>query len=364
MNEKPIRILHVVTYMGRGGLETMIMNYYRNVDREKVQFDFLVHREKEADYDKEIQELGGRIYRLPRLNPWSKGYLNQLDHFFKEHQEYKIIHSHLDCMAGIPLKYAKKYGVPVRIAHAHSSSQTKDFKYPLKLWFKRNIPKNATQMFACGEEAGKWMFAGSEFQVLNNAIDAKSFCYDVKRANKVKEKLGIQNQFVIGHVGRFAPPKNHSFLIDIFYEIQKQESNSILLLIGKGELYPKIKDKVKKLGLEGKVRFMGQQSQIAALMQGMDAFVFPSIYEGLPVTMIEAQAAGLPCFISDQVPIECKKTDLVTQIPLESGAKTWAEEILKKKAYEKEDTYEQIVKAHFDIKENARWLQEYYESLV
>lgn len=364
MNEKPIRILHVVTYMGRGGLETMIMNYYRNVDREKVQFDFLVHREKEADYDKEIQELGGRIYRLPRLNPWSKGYLNQLDHFFKEHQEYRIVHSHLDCMAGIPLKYAKKYGVPVRIAHSHNSNQTKDFKYLLKLIYKKNIPRNATHLFACGKDAGDWMFGTNSYQILYNAIDAKRFSYNREKSIYVKNKLGLNGKFVIGHVGRFAPQKNHEYLIDIFYEVQRREDNSILLLIGKGELYPKIKDKVKKLGLEGKVRFMGQQSQIAALMQGMDAFVFPSIYEGLPVTMIEAQAAGLPCFISDQVPIECKKTNLVTQIPLESGAKTWAEEILKKKAYEKEDTYEQIVKAHFDIKENARWLQEYYESLV
>ncbi len=364
MKNKPMRILHVVTYMGRGGLETMIMNYYRNMDRSKVQFDFLVHREEKADYDEEILSLGGRIYRLPRLNPWSKKYLKKLDCFFKEHKEYKIVHSHLDCMAGIPLKYAKKNGIPARIAHAHSSSQTKDFKYPLKLIFKRNIPKCATNMFACGEEAGKWMFSGADFQVLNNAIDAEKFVYAEKRADYVKNKLGIQDKFIVGHVGRFAPPKNHEFLIDIFYEIQKVEEDSILLLIGKGELYSKIKEKVQKLGLEDGVRFMGQQSNISALMQAMDAFVFPSIYEGLPVTMVEAQAAGLPCFISDKVPIECKKTNLVKQISLTDGAKVWSGQILKVKEHKKENTYDEIVKAHFDIKENAKWLQEFYESLV
>ena len=146
---RQIRVLQVVTYMGRGGLETMLMNYYRKIDREKIQFDFLVHRDFETDYDEEIQRLGGRIYRLSRLNPVSKVYLDQLDSFFKEHREYRIVHSHLDCMAGIPLKYAKKNGVPVRIAHAHNSNQTKDKKYLLKLLYKRMIPKYATDFYAC-----------------------------------------------------------------------------------------------------------------------------------------------------------------------------------------------------------------------
>ena len=158
---KPIRILYVVTYMGRGGLETMLMNYYRQIDRNEVQFDFLVHRDFEADYDKEILKLGGKIYHLPRLNPWDYRYLKKLDEFFQQHKEYKIVHSHLDCMAGIPLKYAKKNGIPVRIAHAHSKSQDKDFKYPLKLWMKRMIPRYATKLFACGEEAGEWMLLDS-----------------------------------------------------------------------------------------------------------------------------------------------------------------------------------------------------------
>jgi glycosyltransferase involved in cell wall biosynthesis len=363
MKKGPIRVLHVVTYMGRGGLETMLMNYYRNIDRTKVQFDFLVHRQEEADYDAEIKSMGGKIYRLPRLNPWSVSYLRVLNKFFKEHPEYQIVHSHLDCMSGIPLKYAKKNGVKVRIAHAHSSSQTKDIKYPLKLLFKKKISNRASHMFACGQEAGDWMFNGAKFRVLNNAIDAQKFIYQPNDARKIKKELGIEDKFVIGHVGRFAPPKNHDFLIDIFNEIQMIEKESVLLLIGHGEYYQKIQEKVKQLGLERKVLFMGLQSNVAEWMQAMDVFVFPSIYEGLPVTMIEAQAAGMPCVISDKVPIECKKTDLVTQLSLELSAKEWAKQILTFRETKKRNTYEQIVRAHFDIKENAKWLQDFYVSL-
>ena len=148
MADAPVRVLQVVTQMTRGGLETMLMNYYRHIDRSKVQFDFIEHRDRMADYDAEILEMGGKIYRLPRLNPFSGRYLHALDGFFAEHPEYRIVHSHLDCMAGIPLQYAKKHGVPVRIAHAHNSSQEKNLKYPLKLIYKRNIPVYASDLFA------------------------------------------------------------------------------------------------------------------------------------------------------------------------------------------------------------------------
>ena len=165
---EPIRVLQVVTYMGRGGLETMLMNYYRNIDRNKVQFDFLTHRDERWDYDDEIESLGGKIYHLPKLNPFSKSYLNALDKFFKEHKEYQIVHCHQDCLSGVVLKVAKKNGVRFTIAHAHSASQDKNLKYFIKVLAKKNIKKYSDKMFACGEEAGKWMFETDNFEVLNN----------------------------------------------------------------------------------------------------------------------------------------------------------------------------------------------------
>lgn len=362
----PIKVLHVVTYMGRGGLETMLMNYYRNIDREKVQFDFLTHRDFEADYDQEIKALGGKIYHLPRLNPFSPTYLRQLDGFFKEHPEYKIVHSHLDCMAGIPLKYAEKNKVPVRIAHAHSSNLTKDEKYLLKLLFKKNITKYATHLFACGEEAGRWMFGGKEFSVLNNAIDAKKYSFNEATRRKIRASFKIdRDTLVIGHVGRFAPPKNHDFLIDIFSSVVSMNPNSRLLLVGVGELQENIKKKVFSLGLSEKVIFAGLRDDIPAVMQSMDVFVMPSLFEGLPVVMVEAQASGLPCLISDKVPIECRKTEgLVKFLPLNIGAENWSKEILKSKNVARRDTCDEIKKTGFDILSNAKKLEKYYMETV
>lgn len=358
MMEQPIRILHVVTYMGRGGLETMIMNYYRHIDRTKLQFDFLVHRYFEADYDAEILAMGGRIYRLPPLNPIGKDYLSRLDAFFAEHKEYRIVHCHLDCMAGIPLKAAKKHGVPVRIAHAHSSSQTKDAKYLLKLFLKRNIPKNATRLFACSRAAGEWMFGGTDFMVLNNAINASAYAYDPQVQNEVRRELEIEeNTLVIGHVGRFAPPKNHEFLLRIVAAVP---GNVKLLLVGDGELRKAAEEQANTLGIRDSVIFAGVRGDVNRLLQAMDVFLFPSIYEGLPVSVIEAQAAGLPCMISDKVPIECKKTDLVTQIPLDAGEEVWAQAVLEAAKLPRGNTLDQIRVSGFDVEENAAWLMEFY----
>lgn len=170
--DQPIRVLQVVTHMNRGGLETMIMNYYRQIDREKVQFDFLTHRpeSEKKDYNDEILALGGRIFHLPKLNPFSPFYLKQVHLFFRNHPEYKIIHVHLDCMSSVILKIAEMEGVPVRIAHSHSSNQDKNLKYLLKVIYKRSIKKYATHLFACGETAGKWMFGTDNFHIISNAI--------------------------------------------------------------------------------------------------------------------------------------------------------------------------------------------------
>lgn len=360
----PIRVLQVVTYMGRGGLETMLMNYYRHIDHSKVQFDFLTHREFDGDYDKEIKELGGNVYHLSNLNPLSIDYKTSLNDFFENHPEYKIVHSHLDCMAGIPLKYAKLNNVPIRIAHAHNSNQTKDLKYPLKLFYKRNIKKNANYLFACGDEAGKWMFNTDNFKVLNNAIDAKDYTFNMNIRNNKRKEFGISDDSIlVGHVGRFFPQKNHEFLIDIFNQFHKDYPNSYLMLVGEGELKTSIQDKVKILGLEDYVIFTGLRSDVNELLQAMDVFLFPSLYEGLPVSIIEAQASGLPCLISDKVPIECKKTDLVYQLNLEDSVNIWSDKVYELSHITRRDTYEEIKESGFDIVENAKWLENFYIDL-
>ena len=204
------------------------------------------------------------------------------------------------------------------------------------------------------------MFETDNFEVLNNAIDTDLYTYNKEKADKVKKEFGIENKFVVGHVGRFNYPKNHKFIIDVFNEVQKVKEDSVLMLIGDGDLRHEIEQKVRDLGLSDKVIFTGVRSDVNDLMQGMDVFLFPSIYEGLPVTMVEAQASGIKCIISDKVPLECKMTKNVEVVKLEESPQNWAEEVLKYEKYERQNTKEEIVKANFDIKANAKYLQEFY----
>ena len=358
---EPVRILQIVTYMGRGGLETMLMNYYRNIDRSKVQFDFLVHRDFEADYDQEIREMGGRIYHISRLIPWSLAYRRKLKTFFREHPEYKIVHVHQDCLSSVALKCAKECGIPVRIAHSHSSSAVKDIKYPIKLFYMRTIPKYATHLFACGKEAGDWMFRGKRYAILRNAVDTEKYVYSSEKSVLVKKQLGLESNLVIGHVGNFSIAKNHPFLIDVFNIIQRKNENARLILAGGAYEIEAIKAKVKRLGLDDKVTFLGIRSDVYDLMQAMDVFVFPSLYEGLPVTMIEEQAAGIPAVISDRVSGECIVTEgLVTVMSLECSQEEWADCILKTAEAGKFNRTEEIRSAGYDIRTEAGKLQDFY----
>ncbi len=361
----PIRVLQVVTHMERGGLESMLMNYYRHIDRTQVQFDFLVHRQERAAFDDEIEALGGKIYRLPRLVPWSGTYRHALNAFFDEHPEYRVVHVHQDCLSSIALKSAAQHGVPVRIAHSHSANQDKNWKYPIKLWYKRQIPRYATTLFTCGQAAGDWMFGGAPFQVIHNAIDTLAYRYDAASRSAMRQQLGLSEELTIGHVGRFNPPKNHPFLLEIFAALLKREPNAVLLLVGGGDDLPKIQAKAQALGISGRVRFLGVRSDVADLMQATDVFVFPSLYEGLPVTMVEAQAAGLPCLISDCIPRECILIpELVTPLPLTATSDTWAEKALALRATPRTDRRPEIAAHGFDILSEAQKLQEFYIASV
>ena len=360
-NANPIRILHVVTYMGRGGLETMIMNYYRHMDRSKVQFDFLVHRDFRADYDDEIESLGGQIFRIPQLIPWSKRYLRTLEQFFRSHPEYRIVHVHQDCLSSVILKVAEKCGVPVRIAHSHSSSQDKNVKYLIKQFYKKQIPAHATQLFACGKDAGDWMFGGAPYRIVNNAIDSSAYTFDTVKRGKMRQELAIaEDAFVIGHVGRFNAVKNHTFLLDVFAEVKRHNENAVLLLVGDGDLRAEMEQKAATLGISDCVIFTGIRSDVPDLMQAMDCFVFPSLYEGLGIVAVEAQAAGLPCIVSSGVPQECDITSLIDHIPLEEDLSVWASRILEHCNSKRSDTSNDIISSGYDIEANAQWLQDFY----
>ena len=271
-----MRVLQIVTTMNRGGLETMLMNYYRRVDRELVQFDFLEHREAESDYDAEIKELGGRIYRLPALNPFGPSYLKALNCFFKEHKDYRVVHSHLDCMSAIPLSAAKKAGISVRIAHAHSSSQDRDLKYPVKMICRGRRPSSATHLFACGDTAGRWMFRGAPFEVMPNAIDTERFAFsDTERALK-RDELALGDRLAVLHTGRFYWPKNHEFLLRVFAGILKIRPDAVLLLAGEGELLEATKALAAKNKISDNVMFLGLRTDIPDLLSASDVMIFPS----------------------------------------------------------------------------------------
>lgn len=359
-----IRILQVVTHMNRGGLETMLMNYYRQMDRTQVQFDFLTHREYDGDYGEEIRQLGGKLYHLPVLNPFSPSYRKKLGDFFDNHPEYKIVHVHQDCLSGVILHVAKEHGVSVRIAHSHGANQIKDIKYPIKLVYRHFIARYATHLMACGEDAGKWMFCGTPFEILHNAIPAADYSFNGDRKRIQREKWKIHaDELLVGHVGSFTIPKNHLYLLEIFQEIQKR-TPAKLMIVGEGSQRPAIEEKIRKLGLEDKVILTGLRSDVADLLQAMDVFIFPSLYEGLPVTLVEVQASGLPCLISDKVSIECKMTEAVQQISLTDSSEIWAERAMEAAKTPRKNTYKEIKAAGYDIVENAKQLQKMYEEMM
>jgi glycosyltransferase involved in cell wall biosynthesis len=361
----PVRVLQVVTIMNRGGLETMLMNYYRQINRKKIQFDFLVHRSEEGHYDREIKELGGKIYRMPSIKPGNyHQYFKLLDEFFENHKEYKVVHSHINENSSFVLRAAKKAGIPCRIAHSHLSDLGLDMKLPFRIYARYFMKDHPNYYFACSKNAGKWLFGKkqtklNDVMILNNAVNTKDFKFNLKTRNKIRSELGLKDEIVIGHIGRFNKQKNHNYLIEIFKQVYKKQSNVILLLIGDGHLRADIEKKVKALGLSSNVRFLGVRSDIPELMQAMDIFLFPSLFEGLPVVLVEAQAAGLKCIASDTITEECDVTGRVDFISLNQTPQYWANLILSG-SYEHIDTAQALQKNGYDAVTNAMWLTNFY----
>lgn len=372
MNEEQekIKIAQVVGKWVGGGVEKFLMNYYRTIDKDKVQFDFIIDSDSTVVPPKEeIEKMGGRVIEIP---PYQKifNYTKELKKVLKENN-YQIVHSHLNALSVFPLYCAWKMNIPVRIAHSHSTTNKKEWKKNIIKNFLKPFSKIfATDYFACSEHAARWLFGNKTYEkgdvtVIHNAIDINKFKYNSKIRNKVREEFKLQNKVVLGHVGRFVKQKNHEFLIDIFYEFQKEQENSVLLLIGEGPLEVKVKEKVKKKGLEKKVFFLGIREDVNTLMQIMDCFVFPSLYEGLGIVLIEAQTSNLSCIVSKEVPKEVKVNNNLKFCNLNKNSKYWANMILKAITEEKERKTEKnnILLSRYNIEMEANKLLEKYLEL-
>jgi len=356
---KPIRVLHVTAGMDRAGLETFIMNVYRNINREKVQFDFLLRVQKRCDYEDEIEGLGGNVYRTyPKSSNIFKS-VHKTAEFFRCHKQYKAVHIHTDtALSVLDAAIARCFSKASVIVHSHNISSRARW---ITLLLRPQLKYFTNYRFACSNEAGKWLFGNGTSTIINNGIDTQSFSYIPDKANKIKKEFNLEDKFVVGHVGRFSHQKNHRFLLKIFKQIKQREPNSVLVLVGRGELEKYVMEDVHLLGLGDSVRFLGVRSDINEIMLMFDVFLFPSLFEGLAVAAIEAQASGLKCFFSDTVSTEVKITDLVEFIPLTQSPAYWAAQILKHKDdFVRKDRYAEIVQNKFDIKENAKWLEEFY----
>lgn len=367
-----IRILQVVTYMSRAGIETMLMNYYRHIDRTKVQFDFLCNSRAIGAYEEEIKELGGRIYRTPGLNPFKYIlYLKFMKRFIKDHPEYKIIHAHNDAFAAYSLFAAKCYGIPNRIAHVHNAAFPFNYKLPIYYFCRLVLPYCCTLKWSCGKKAARFYYGEKVYQqhdyhVHNNAIDIRKFSFNREMRETIRNQYHISNdEKVIGHIGRFFAQKNHIFIIKLFDKIIKDGFNARLMLVGDGPLMLEIKEKVKKIHLEDKVLFVGSVNNTCDYYQAFDLFTLPSLHEGLPVSGIEAQAADLPCVFSTAVTDEVAITPKVSFLNLKDSLEIWASKIesMISSNNKREDKFKEISDAGFDINKESEKLVCFYTDL-
>lgn len=356
-----IRVLHVVHTMECGGIETMLMNIYRKIDREKVQFDFLVNGSKESYYTEEILSLGGKVLNVTPKRVSLKQ--NLVDTFcVMQEGNYKIVHIHQDSMIAFAIWCAKKAGIKVIFTHAHTTSAIGWYRKGLAQMARLYIVRNATEKFACSKAAASWIYGKKEknYILLKNAIDAEKFQYNYAQYYKNRCELDIkEDQFVVGTCGRLSVEKNQIFLVDVFAEIKRIKPNSTLIIIGDGDERENIQNRAKELGVWCDIIFPGMVNDVAYYYSILDCFVLPSFYEGLPLVGVEAQAAGIPTFFSTGVTKEIKIIDSVYFLNLEQGASIWAEEIIKKKGV-RTNTLEKVRAAGYDIGENVKTLQKKY----
>jgi glycosyltransferase involved in cell wall biosynthesis len=357
------RILQVVGIMNTGGIETWLMNVLRNIDRTEIQFDFVVHTDKKGYYDDEIEKLGGKIFHVPKFNIINIYSYKKTWRILLKDSNSHIIHTHIRSTASIFLKIAKKYGFTT-VAHAHSTSNGTWTHSLIRNFFQRNISKHADIRLACSKKAGNWLFKNADYRIIKNAINSSLYIFNEGIRNQYRKYFNLEYTIVIGHIGRFVFAKNHNFLIDIFANLYKQNNKFRLVLVGDGgEMKYDIKKKVQALGLENKVIFTGVRSDIPQLLQMMDLFLFPSYFEGLPISLIEAQAAGLQCFISDTISKESIITNHVYPISLNESIDIWTDMIMNNLNYKREDTSLYIRNNGYDIKTVTKELEDLYHSI-
>ena len=361
-----IRILQMIGSLNVGGSQTMILNIYRNIDREKMQFDFVLDHPDDTYFAEDVKALGGRIYTMPVFKGTNAGEIRRdWNNFFYTHPEYHVLHSHVRSYASLYLPVAKKHGVKT-IIHSHNTSNGTGMTARMKDMLQRPLRDQADILMACSNEAGKWLFGeeacrSEKYMFIPNAVDLKRFSMNEDARNQYRREMGLENKLVIGHVGRFHEAKNHSFLLDVFAKVHEKEPGSVLLLIGDGGSEKKnVIDKACELGIAESVLFTGNRNDVPELLNAMDVFAFPSRWEGLPVTLIEAQAAGLPCLISDTITTDVDVSPLVTRLPIDS-TELWAEEILKMRP--RQDVSEYIIRSGFDVQSSAQKMFELYSRL-
>lgn len=370
MNEQPIKVAQIVGKWVGGGVESFIMNYYRKIDKNKIQFDFICDEDSINIPYEEIEKLGGRVILVPPYQKIFK-YKKKLNEIFKK-EKYLIVHSHINTLSVFPLRIAKKNKIQVRIAHSHSTTNKSEWKKNIIKNFLKHFSKiYATNFFACSELAGRYLFGNKTYNdnkvvIIKNAIELDQYVFCQKKRKEKRNELNVnEDTFVIGNIGRFVEQKNHEYLVDIFKEVHNKCENSILVLAGQGPLIEKIKTKVKKYNLEKFVFFLGQRLDANELYQAFDIFVLPSLYEGLGMVLIEAQISGLPCICSTEIPVEVKGIPEFEFVSLDDNFKVWADYILKFKNNTNRISYKkEFANKGYDITKEAKKLEKIYLKLL
>lgn len=358
---EPVRIAQVMGKMNSGGVEAVVTNYYRAIDKSRVQFDFFVDADSEFPQRAELEALGAGIYVVPPYQQLGS-YIKELERIFRRNR-YTVVHAHINTLCVFPLYAAWRAGVPVRIVHNHSTAHIGEGKKTLFKYLLRPFARVfATDYFACSELAGRWLYGNRCFDsgrvfVLNNAFDTHRFAFSADARARLRSELGLApDTFVVGHVGRFTYAKNHAFLIDIFTRLHEKDPHSVLVLIGEGELEADIRQKAAPLG--DAVRFLGVQPQANLYYSAMDVFCLPSFYEGLSLVGVEAQANGLPCVFSAGVTKEIDLTGRVRFLDLALGAEEWAAQVRDIAALRRTDASPEL--AGFSVQQECRKLEAMY----
>ncbi len=357
--------MHVLGALNPGGIEIMVMNLYRNIDRSKIQFDFVVHTPERCYYEDEIEKLGGKVYRIPSFLGYNFNFYRKAWRaFFAEHSEFAWVHGHMGSSAAIYLEVAKLFGIRT-IAHSHGTTRiinVKEFFYKVFSYPTRFV---ADQFFACSLDAGrdrygKRVLVSPKFQLVRNAFDIDSFKFSMDERDKTRAALGLSDALIIGHVGRFDVAKNHPFILKVFREVVKMRPEARLVLVGDGDTRKSIEKMMNDMGLAASIILLGTRHDIPQLLQAMDVFLFPSLLEGLGISLIEAQCSGLPCVTSTRVPEEVKITELVEFLDLEKAPEVWAEAVCSSMLKNRHDRIKEAEAAGYEIKSQTRILEEFY----